>query len=49
MEDAKETAYEINGITYLVSTHFSEGEENVLDKISRLIRQEVENAGSSAI
>ena len=42
--EGTETSYEINGTTYLVSTHFSEGEESVLDKIERLICEEVENA-----
>jgi len=44
-----ETTYEINGVTYLVSTHFSEGDESVLDKIGRLIQEEVENTDSSTI
>jgi len=42
--EGTETSYEINDTTYLVSTHFSEGEESVLDKIERLICEEVENA-----
>ena len=47
--EGTETSYEINGTTYLVSTHFSEGEESVLDKIERLICEEVENAERPAI
>ena len=39
-----EATYEINGVIYLVSTHFGEGEESILDKIGRLIRDEVNNA-----
>ena len=44
-----ETTYEINGVTYLVSTHFGEGEENVMDKIGRLIRDEVNNANLNKV
>ena len=36
-----ETTYEINGITYLISTNYSEGEETVYDKIGRLIQEDI--------
>ena len=31
---------EIDGITYIISTHFSTGEETVVDKLARLVQED---------
>jgi len=33
-----EMRMEIDGTTYIVSTHFTDGEETVMDKITRLVQ-----------
>ncbi len=41
MNPDSELTFEINGTIYLVSTHFCEADESVLEKIGRLIQTDV--------
>ena len=38
--DANVLTMEMDGITYIVSTHFSDSEETVLDKLTRLVSED---------
>ena len=38
MKPETEMKMEIDGTTYIVSTHFTDGEETVMDKITRLVQ-----------
>ena len=40
---------EIDGTTYIVSTHYSQGEENIIDKITRLVGEDEIIAGKPMI
>ena len=38
--DKNELAIEIDGTTYIISTHFSTGEETIVDKLTRLVQED---------
>ena len=38
--DKNEMTMKINGTTYIISTHFSTGEETIVDKLTRLVRED---------
>ena len=40
---------EIDGTTYIVSTHYSQDEENIIDKITRLVGEDEQIAGKPMI
>jgi len=40
---------EIEGTTYIVSTHFAEGVETIMDKLTRLVQEDEHIAGKPMI
>ena len=49
MNTENETRIEIDGVTYVVSTHYADSEETVIDKIARLVQGDENFPESSAI
>lgn len=49
MQPENELTYEINGTTYVVSIHFSDGQEGIMDKISRLVQNDVHQLDTTGI
>lgn len=48
MEPEKDMRIEINGTTYVLSTHYSDGEETVFEKIVRLVQGDEAVTGKTA-
>ena len=40
---------EIDGVTYVVSTHYSQGVETIVDKLTRLVRKDEQIVGKPMI
>lgn len=49
MNPENEMRMEIDGTTYIVSTHFTDGEESVIDKITRLVQGDENIVENSSI